>query len=179
MRSFKFSPLVLGVLLVLALCRPAKADTDFNFSITGVDLNDGVTTLTASGQLTAIADGTNYLVTGITGTVGTSTITALYAPEAFIQSDNLLVNPGPIPDLYGISFLLSDGDVANLYSSEGISAIIVGVPNGSVYSSFVEYDGPLSITAVTSATPEPGTLALLGTGALGMVGMMRRRLCSQ
>jgi hypothetical protein len=39
--------------------------------------------------------------------------------------------------------------------------------------------GSLTVNASfssTSTTPEPGTLTLLGTGALGLLGMVRRRL---
>lgn len=54
-------------------------------------------------------------------------------------------------------------------------------PDGGNYSDFNYRDVLISVSDVTvtgasTVTPEPGTLALLGTGALGLAGTLRRRL---
>ena len=46
------------------------------------------------------------------------------------------------------------------------------VPAGDGNEVFVS---PGSATFVTTPTPEPGTLALFGSGALGLAGWLRRR----
>lgn len=44
-------------------------------------------------------------------------------------------------------------------------------------SLFITSAGNTTFQAITSPIPEPSTLALLGTGVLGVLGAVRRRLC--
>jgi PEP-CTERM motif-containing protein len=48
-----------------------------------------------------------------------------------------------------------------------------GQPNGAGY---IEFDNISFTDAGIPAVPEPGTLALVASGALGVLGAMKRRL---
>ena len=51
-----------------------------------------------------------------------------------------------------------------------------GFPTGAVVNAdFVTYKGNLSSGQITPSVPEPSSLALLGTGALGLAGIIRRK----
>lgn len=65
-----------------------------------------------------------------------------------------------------VADFLTDGTGANVF---------FGV---DVYNSAVPSTGPIGTGTPTSPVPEPGSLALFGTGILGMAGYLRRKLLS-
>lgn len=85
---------------------------------------------------------------------------------------------GPF-DIYGVLLTLSNGDLLNVWSNgllPGASSIDYGIavltPNTSTSTArAIDY-----VEQGVANTPEPNTLALLGTGALASVGLLRRRL---
>ena len=153
-----------AVIASLAIPAAAHANTfDFSYSGTGV---------VGSGTLTTSNTAINgyYTITGITGTQDGLKMTLLGA-NTFGGNDNLVSATGPYLDVHGFSFV-SGGLDFNIYASgsqDRECLLCTGHPS---------CDGEaiqLTIDPVVAHAPEPGSLALFGTGLLGAVGMVRRR----
>jgi hypothetical protein len=173
--------LALGALALAVVCaQTSKADT-FSFSFTG-------SSFSGSGVITATHDsGNEYTITGITGTTAGQTITGLLGAGTFDNNDNKLFDPGNLFgtfnfDQQGISYQLGSGPTASEVNiGEGSGFFILTTiadlnPPGKSpdVQEFVDVD--VEKIASTSPVPEPGTLALFGTGILGAAGAIRRRL---
>jgi hypothetical protein len=150
--------LLVCALILAAVCsNMAKADS-FAFNFVG-------SVVSGSGVFTATAnDATSFTITGITGTTNGVAISGLLAPGTIGLNDNQLFLPGPALDFLGVGYALADGSQVNLFGDDQIVMFDAsGLP--------VFDQGHISIVA----TPEPTTIALLSTGALGLVVTFRRR----
>jgi len=176
--------------LSLALCflalvafasNSALADT-FNFSF-----GNSHSLFQGSGILTGTSNGDGtFTLDSVTGTTAGQSITGILAPGTFpvglfqVPNDNILYFPASYGfgntyfDAGGLSYQLADGTDVNLFFSNGefigrtFGPQSIGLLQGS----------RINITAGTSPVPEPNTLALLGTGVLGMAGVIRRKFAA-
>jgi len=153
-------------LSTLLLCTASVASAEnFTFSYTGL------TGSTASGTLTATAEsGDQFLITGITnGLVDGTAITSLLGTNAYEGNDNLLFFPstGNL-DNDGFSFATASGDVNLFDGALGYSLDATNLPDDIL--------GTFTLAPAVSATPEPNSLLLLGTGLLGAIGVLRRKM---
>jgi hypothetical protein len=160
-----------------------RADT-FNFLIsTGSTSTTPGSTFSVTGTLTGTPDSSiagAFDITGITGSGPGYTFTGIVPPGAnsTITYDNLLFpgNANALLDSAGILLDLTSPigvSLGHVYDNNGYHVDIFD-PNdpGDITPFTIE---TFTITGALGATPEPSTLLLIGTGALGLFGGLRRR----
>jgi len=162
----------------------ARADS-FTFLIsTGSTSTTPGSTFTVNGTLTGTPNATipdAFDITSITGSGQGYTFTGVVplGAEPSIPYDNLLFpdDANALVDSAGILLDLTSPigvSVAHVYDNNGYHVDVFD-PNdpGDITPFTIE---TFTITGVaSSATPEPSTLILIGTGTLGLLGGLRRR----
>jgi hypothetical protein len=165
-----------GLLLAALPSTASRADTlSFSFGFSNSDFSGSGVLIADSTNVAGVyqvidASG-NIFVDGITDKI--SGVLAVGSFPADGPNDNLLYfpelnSPEGAFDEFGVSFKLAgDAGKVNLFLSDGEDLKLTGGKQD-------EKIGEISVAPV----PEPEALTLVGTGVLGLAGLVRRRLAA-
>jgi hypothetical protein len=160
--------MVLLALLALALPTVALADSFDYGNVGGTVTGSAATGFTITSTLTTIQDITTNTLT--TGTLGTVVFTTGAISGGAFTGGSVTITATGGATLFSGAF--SGGTYSVVNGITIITGNLACYGCGSVQ--IISKAGGLS--GDTIVTPEPGTLGLLGTGLVGLAGIVRRKL---
>jgi hypothetical protein len=142
----------------------------FTFSVTGETTASGSFTVTFDPTLIYNNDTVDLTVNSFSDSEVSASIPTGFSYAAGTIAFGGILN-GTNVDNGGNDFVLEISGV-NTSNPDVVLYVSTTASNNNTY---VDYSGTATMTEVTSATPEPSSLALFGTGILSLAGVARRR----
>jgi PEP-CTERM motif len=174
--------------ITLALMAPVAVHaTPITYDLTLIETDGHGTTYSGTGQVTLDVTG------GIKNGVGYITATGLTAMQFTVDGQTFNItdptnqgnatigfNDASTGSIWDVTFSETNANKYRLIANGGIYQFYTPInipvtPGNGVTGDFTGSIAPPH-SSVSAATPEPGTLALLGTGLLTCVGSLRRRI---
>jgi PEP-CTERM motif len=185
--------ILLCVSISAGLASGAHAQSGYSYSFSGPGIS-------GSGDvfLNSTSDSIEYSVASMTGQVNGITIVGVLPVDTYNNNDNLFFNDSDYLDGNGVAFSLTTGANVDIYydtddnnyyfQGDGDFQVNGGTPpqpDSAEFRSFLQplgspqNDPAIELDSFTFAplgpTPEPSSIIMLGTGLLGVAGVMRRQ----
>jgi hypothetical protein len=185
--------LLCGLALTVIPLKSAPAETVYTYSYVGNPFTDVTSPFTTSDFITA-----SFTTNSLLAANSVFGETDIY-PTTFSVSDGIDTitngNPGvdfetitfstdAVGDITEWDFHIADQTTGNIMTQNFKDSPIFGTEIRDLSIQFpslaqgevLNDPGVWSVSETTATTPEPSSIALLGSGALGIIGLMRRRL---
>jgi hypothetical protein len=124
----------------------------------------GLSTFSSGGSFTITGNGSDGLPTGVI-------FSGAFSSTVDLQYEMTLPNGSKVYNLTGMVFGKLNGQSANGFTSQPFTFTVISGKDGFMGSATLG-----SGNTIIGTVPEPGTLALLGTGMVGLAGVIRKRL---